>query len=162
MYDIILQDKKTKSFIIICDRGFFSKIFGQVFLHTNERGGKCIMSVCISSCGNTLIAFIEGDIDHHTAKEIRENIDNYVEKYSPSVLKMDFSGVQFMDTSGIGLIMGRFKLINSMKGKLKVINIPKNLERMIKLSGLSALGIFDKEEVKAYAKCSKRNERKFF
>lgn len=89
-----------------------------------------------------VVAVIEGDIDHHTAKEIRETIDEYIEKYSPLFLKLDFSEVRFMDSSGIGLIMGRYKLMTSLRGKLKVVNIPKNLERMIKLSGLPTLGIF--------------------
>ena len=58
--------------------------------------------------------------------------------------------------------MGRFKLMSAIKGKMKVINVPKNLERMVKLSGLGALGIFEKEENKNYAKRSKRNEYKLF
>ncbi len=121
------------------------------------------MSVKMSLYQNTLTSFIEGDIDHHTAKDIRETIDSYVEKYNPEVLKLDFSGVQFMDTSGIGLIMGRFKLVSALRGKLKVINIPKNLERMIRLSGLGSLGIFENEEVKINAtRRNKRNEYKFF
>ncbi len=113
------------------------------------------MGVKLLVQGSTLTAFIEGDIDHHSAKETREAIDYYIEKNTPKLLQLDFSGVPFMDSSGIGLIMGRFKLINSFKGKLKVINVPKNLERMIKLSGLSALGIFEKEDVKINARNSK-------
>lgn len=104
------------------------------------------MAVKISNYNNFALALIEGDIDHHTAKDIRESIDYYIEKYTPKMLKMDFGQVKFMDSSGIGLIMGRFKLMNALKGRLKVINIPKNLERMIKLSGLMSLGIFEKEE----------------
>ena len=46
-----------------------------------------------------------------------------------------------MDTSGIGLIMGRFKYMKSVNGKMKVENIPKRLERMMKLSGIGKLGI---------------------
>ncbi len=104
------------------------------------------MAVKILPYSNFAIASIEGDIDHHTAKDIRESIDFYIEKYSPKMLKMDFGQVKFMDSSGIGLIMGRFKLMSALKGKLKVVNIPKNLERMIRLSGLTSLGIFEKEE----------------
>lgn len=89
-----------------------------------------------------VVAKIEGDIDHHTAKEIRETIDGYIERYSPVFLKLDFSEVRFMDSSGIGLIMGRYKLMTSLRGKIKVVAVPKRLERMIKLSGLMALGIF--------------------
>lgn len=100
------------------------------------------MGVKISILDNVITSFIEGDIDHHTAKEIRETIDYHVKKYNPKLLELDFSNVQFMDSSGIGLIMGRYKLIKSINGNLKVINIPSRLERMIKLSGLVALGIF--------------------
>ena len=89
-----------------------------------------------------LNASIEGDIDHHSARETRENIDNYITNFSPKLLNMDFSGVKFMDSSGIGLIMGRYKLMNSLGGRLKIIGVPKKLERMIKLSGLGKLGIF--------------------
>ena len=120
------------------------------------------MGVRVASYKNMLTALIEGDIDHHTAKEIRETIDGYVEKYNPKLLELDFSGVQFMDSSGIGLIMGRFKLMSAMKGNLKVINIPQGLERMVKLSGLCALGIFEKEDKKTNARCNKRNEYKLF
>lgn len=96
---------------------------------------------------NKLTAIINGDIDHHSACNLRESIDNYIQKYNNlKLLELDFSGVQFMDSSGIGLIMGRFKLIKSRNGDLKVINIPKRLERMIKLSGLVKLGIFESKE----------------
>lgn len=104
------------------------------------------MGVTISQDNNILRALINGDVDHHTAYELRETIDNYIKLYTPEVLKLDFSEVQFMDSSGIGLIMGRFKLIKSLGGDLKVINVPKNLDRMIRLSGLSQLGIFESED----------------
>lgn len=101
------------------------------------------MGVEISFQNGIMIAVLKGDIDHHTAKDMRESIDNYVSKTAPRILKMDFSGIQFMDSSGIGLIMGRYKLVHSLSGKLKVINIPKRIERMVKLSGLAKLGIFE-------------------
>ncbi len=104
------------------------------------------MGVKISQDNNISHAVINGDIDHHTAYNLRETIDNYIKLYTPQILKLDFSEVQFMDSSGIGLIMGRFKLIKSLGGNLKVINIPKNLERMMKLAGLEKLGIFESED----------------
>lgn len=107
------------------------------------------MGVKILSSGDVLTAVLEGDIDHHSAKAMREAIDDQITKERPSMIQLDFSGVQFMDSSGIGLIMGRYKLMNILGGKIRVINIPKNLERMIKLSGLTALGIFDREAKKA-------------
>ena len=94
----------------------------------------------------TLTALIDGDIDHHTAAGIREAIDAFAEKSPSRLLKMDFGGVQFMDSSGIGLIMGRYKYMKAQSGELRVVNVPKRLERMIKLSGLEKLGIFESSE----------------
>ena len=94
---------------------------------------------------SVLLASIEGDIDHHTAKGIRESIDYTVEDKNPKLLQLDFSKVQFMDSSGIGLVMGRYKLMKLLKGELEVVNMPPHIERLIKLSGLGSLGVIKKE-----------------
>lgn len=100
------------------------------------------MAVQIVCEGNGVMkAILEGEIDHHTAKEIRESIDYNINIKSPILLEIDFSKVQFMDSSGIGLIMGRYKLMKSINGQISVINVPDSILRMIKLSGLTALGI---------------------
>lgn len=113
---------------------------GLVYAENLKKGDKKV-NVKIKNEGKTLIAFIEGDIDHHTAKDIREYIDNNVESANPNLLKIDFSKVQFMDSSGIGLIMGRYRLMQLLKGKLEVINVPENIKKLIKLSGLTSLNI---------------------
>lgn len=106
------------------------------------------MDVIISEDNEEMVAVLDGDIDHHTAKDMRETIDSYVSRVFPKLLKIDFGKIQFMDSSGIGLIMGRYKLMCSLNGRLKVINIPKKVERMVKLSGLTKLGIFEDEHKK--------------
>lgn len=88
-----------------------------------------------------LIARITGEIDHHSASDLRAQIDNAIRKKNFRNLSIDFSKVTFMDTSGIGLIMGRFKISKSLGISMKVINIPQKLERIIKLSGIKNLGI---------------------
>lgn len=95
----------------------------------------------------SITAFIHGDIDHHTAKEIREQIDKIIQETQPQLLNLDFSQVQFMDSSGIGLIMGRYRLMQMLNGTVKVINIPTHLKRLIKISGLLGLGVIAKGEV---------------
>lgn len=95
----------------------------------------------------SITAFIQGDIDHHTAKEIREQIDPYVQKEHAKLLKLDFSQVQFMDSSGIGLIMGRYRIMQLLNGSVKVVNIPLHLKRLIKISGLLGLGVIEEGEV---------------
>ena len=87
-----------------------------------------------------LTAFIDGEIDHHTAPSIREIIDESIIQDRPDLLRLDYGSVTFMDSSGIGLIMGRYKLIKSCSGKIEVVNIPKNMEKVVKLSGIEKLG----------------------
>lgn len=88
-----------------------------------------------------LTAKIYGEIDHHRAVSIRQKIDGQTESLRPKELHLDFSHVSFMDSSGIGLIMGRYRNISLLGGKLKVINIPQNLQKIIVLSGIDSLGV---------------------
>ena len=95
------------------------------------------MGISVKGCGNdSLCVLIEGDIDHHNSKKIRETIDTAIEKSNPSVLKLDFSKVSFMDSSGIGLIIGRYRLMKLLKGKIELINVPSRIDRLLKLSGV--------------------------
>ena len=70
---------------------------------------------------------------------MREKIDREIERVRPSLLILDFKKINFMDSSGIGLIMGRYKLIKALKGNLKIVNVSQRIERIIKLSGLYKL-----------------------
>ena len=88
-----------------------------------------------------IVAAIEGEIDHHSAKALREEIDRYIERAKPSALTLDLNGVSFMDSSGVGLIMGRYKLMSELGGTLYITGASHSIARMIKLAGLSRLGI---------------------
>ncbi|ARP49973.1 MULTISPECIES: STAS domain-containing protein [Caproicibacterium] len=96
----------------------------------------------------TLTASLSGEIDHHTAREIREEIDLVLMRVHPGHLVMDFADVQFMDSSGIGLILGRCKLMQVWQGKVSICHMPPKLERLISLAGLSELCEVQKEETK--------------
>ena len=106
-----------------------------------------MIEVKIAKDADTATAFIQGDIDHHTAKDVREQIDAYVQKTRPNLLKLDFSQVQFMDSSGVGLVMGRYRIMQMLNGSVSVINIPTHLKRLIKMSGLLSLGVIKEGEV---------------
>ena len=64
------------------------------------------MNVTIESSGSVVIAYLIGEIDHHTAGEVREKIDDTLMFVKPKTLILDFKNVSFMDSSGIGLVMG--------------------------------------------------------
>lgn len=101
------------------------------------------MSVTINVLNNEVVAQISGEIDHHMAKGLREKIDFAVQSNTPQTLVLDYGDVTFMDSSGIGLIMGRYKLVTELGGKLRVVNVPKHLQKIMKISGLEKLKIFD-------------------
>ncbi len=99
------------------------------------------MPVAFDHREGELTARIAGEIDHHTAAHLREAIDEAAESVLPRLLILDFSGVSFMDSSGIGLIMGRYKLMQSMGGELRVERASPQLKKLMNLAGLSLLPI---------------------
>lgn len=86
-----------------------------------------------------LTAEIFGDIDHHTAANIRKEIDAEIKEHSPAVLILDFRGVTFMDSSGIGLVMGRYKLMTELGGEIFAANPPSYIRKVMQLAGLHRL-----------------------
>lgn len=95
--------------------------------------------------GSVMTVMLIGEIDHHSAKNVREETDALIQQMHPSELCLDFSGVSFMDSSGIGLIMGRYRMMMLYGGVLRVVNVPHDLERIMILSGLGALDIFERQ-----------------
>ncbi|MDR1002535.1 MAG: STAS domain-containing protein [Oscillospiraceae bacterium] len=99
------------------------------------------MTVRITTEGEEMKALLVGEIDHHSAREARERIDAQVEKTHPKLLILDFAEIGFMDSSGIGLIMGRHRLMNELGGTLRIENTSRTVSRMIKMAGLGRLSI---------------------
>ncbi|MCD7773519.1 MAG: anti-sigma factor antagonist [Ruminococcus sp.] len=86
-----------------------------------------------------LYAFLDGEIDHHSVTALRTDIDLNVTLYKPKSLFLDFSAVTFMDSSGIGLVMGRYKKMNEIKGRVFIQNPPNHIKRVMLLSGVNKL-----------------------
>ena len=103
------------------------------------------MSCEIKSVGELLTVMLDGEIDHHTAKQMREQIDEAIEFYRPSLLIMDFGRVSFMDSSGIGLVMGRYRTLQKKGAKLNLTNLPPNIYKVMKLAGIERLAKIEKE-----------------
>lgn len=102
------------------------------------------MSVKLILREGTLTAMLFGEIDDHTAREIRETIDSAMEKVKPKRLRLDFSGVSFMDSSGIGLIIGRYKIMKMWGGCVILCAMPAHIERLIRLSGADKLTVMER------------------
>ena len=95
----------------------------------------------ISYENGVLTAKLSGELDHHIAPDIRSDIDSSCESVRPARLVLDFGGVTFMDSSGIGLIMGRYRCISLLGGRLEVVNIPPALKKIFVISGIGTLGV---------------------
>lgn len=107
------------------------------------------MPVTIKKKNGILTAFIKGEIDHHTAPEIRESIDDaFVMTENTELLVLDFSDVTFMDSSGVGLVMGRYRLVSGKGKKLKVDNLSPRDYRIMKMSGIEKLAQVNMKEGK--------------
>lgn len=101
------------------------------------------MSVEIANEGERVTAVIIGDIDHHTAQLIRTQIDATLEQAEPELLIMDFGNVSFMDSSGIGLILGRMRLLSTFGGRILIKNPSPYVSKVMKLAGLGTLLVLE-------------------
>lgn len=97
------------------------------------------MPVKVEFSDNDITALLSGDIDHHSAVGLREEIDRLITEKSPKTLVMDFSQVGFMDSSGIGLVIGRFKSMQEINGRIIVKNPPYHIKKVMKLAGIDKI-----------------------
>lgn len=104
------------------------------------------MPLSIQATGEVVTVYLTGEIDHHSAKPIREEIDAAIEFNMPSLLILDFGGVTFMDSSGIGLVMGRFRNLQKNGASLNITSLPPNIYKVMKLSGIEKLAKIEKGE----------------
>ena len=95
--------------------------------------------VKISESGDTLISHLTCEIDHHTARVIREKIDKKLFEMRPKALVLDFSGVRFMDSSGVGLIIGRSAVCDSMGAHVKLAGLSGHMLKLVRLSGVEKI-----------------------
>ena len=92
-------------------------------------------NVKFSDDGSVMTAYVSGEIDHHNAGAARRRIDRELENGRPSELRLDLSGVSFMDSSGLGLILGRFTKACDLGIKFCVIHPTQATLKILDLAG---------------------------
>ena len=97
------------------------------------------MEIKTETIGTTLVVKLYGEIDHHTATEIRSVMDKELMLKNIINIVMDFDGVTFMDSSGIGMIVGRYKQVASRGGKMMIIRVKPQVDRILEISGLKKI-----------------------
>ncbi len=82
---------------------------------------------------------IIGDIDHHSAKGVREYADSLIFEKKPSLILLDLSAVEFMDSSGLGLILGRYTIASDLGAEFKILKPAPSVSRILELAGIERL-----------------------
>lgn len=93
----------------------------------------------MSENGDELLIILKGEIDHHSAVRIRSEIDGRISRIRPRVAVLDLSTIDFMDSSGLGLIMGRYAKMQAIGGRLTVRNPNERIVKIFKLAGLERI-----------------------
>ena len=91
--------------------------------------------MCIKKENSTLIVSVKDELDHHIAAKLRTKIDSELGGDIKNIV-FDFSELNFMDSSGVGMIMGRYKAVQKAGGSLIVAAAKPQVERILKISGL--------------------------
>ena len=96
---------------------------------------------------NLIIEFMATELDHHIANEVRDEIDDILISKSIKNIIFNFKNINFMDSSGIGVIIGRYKKISSEGGRVTVVSANDRIKKIFNLSGMNKIiGVYDTYE----------------
>ncbi len=97
------------------------------------------MAIKITSTPVRLTIALSGEIDHHNAAVLRLDADEAIQTSLAPNIRLDFGEVTFMDSSGIGFVLGRYRIAESLGANVEVVNLSSRLYMMMKLAGLEKL-----------------------
>lgn len=92
-----------------------------------------------SYCDGALNVTVLGDIDHHCAKQIREKIDCAMFRFKPELVMLNLSRVEFMDSSGLGLILGRYNTACDIGADMVICSPSKGVMKILELAGIERI-----------------------
>lgn len=97
--------------------------------------------------GDSVIVRLTGELDHCCAQSVRRELDSLIADHAVRWLVLDFSRLQFMDSSGIGVILGRYRQLRDRGGQVGVIHMNPQIRRIFHMSGLDrVIRQLDKQE----------------
>ena len=93
----------------------------------------------LNEVDNVLNIMITEEVDHHTTEKMRRKMDYEITRFMPRKVVFDFSKVSFMDSAGIGLLIGRYKLAKMLGGVAEITNTSKSIEKVLEMSGITRI-----------------------
>ena len=97
------------------------------------------MDVNFVERNGNLVVKIRGEIDHHSAQGIKQAVMDEFARAAARNIVFDFAHVSFMDSSGIGMVIGRYKELSKLGGRVFAINIGADIGRIFEISGLKRI-----------------------
>lgn len=94
------------------------------------------MAVEATMIDGLLIVNLQGEMDHHTVEQMRVDIERELESIAYRGLILSFAGTDFMDSSGLGLILGRYRSVTQHGGTLAICDVSPTLMKLFELSGI--------------------------
>ncbi len=88
-----------------------------------------------------IVMRLKGEIDHHTAGGVRKQLESEIKKSGAVNIALDFKEVTFMDSSGIGVIIGRYKTVTALGGSIVIYNASEQIKRLLEMSGIRKIAI---------------------
>ena len=101
------------------------------------------MAVTGACEGRALRLAVSGEVDHHRAGELMSDIDRYIDTCLPSRLTLDLSGVTFMDSSGIAIVLRCYRRLGDLGGALAIQGVPPQAAKVLRTAGLGRLIPFE-------------------
>lgn len=100
------------------------------------------MNIKYEQVGKSLLFEITEEIDHHAVESIRRKADYEITRYMPRKVIFDFRHVTFMDSAGIGMVLGRYKMMKMLGGSVEMINVSPMLKKIFEMSGITKICLF--------------------
>ena len=90
-----------------------------------------------------LMALVTGELDHHGAKAVMEELDRRIDQAQPRQLTLDLSGLSFTDSSGIAVLLRTYRRMAQSQGSMRVVNTPAQAGKVFKAAGLERIIRFE-------------------
>ena len=97
------------------------------------------MNIDFVETGQVLTIKLKGELDHHSTEAARVLVDEKIKNEKYSKLVIDLKGLDFIDSSGIGFVIGRYKVIRKRKGVIEIVNAGKKVRKILDMSGIGKI-----------------------
>ena len=101
------------------------------------------MAVICTEDNRTLTATVTGELDHHRAREIMEELDRRIDAAMPRLLTLDLKDLTFTDSSGIAVLLRAFRRMGTVRGEMRVIHTPPQADKVFRAAGLQRIIRFE-------------------